>query len=313
MSPYIQQAIVASEDSRFYDHHGVDIRGVARAFVANDQAGGVSQGASTLTMQYVRNALRDGADTPAGRAGRDRADERPQAPGDEAGAANSRSKMTKTQILEGYLNVAYFGHRAYGINAAADIYFSTTPDKLTLDQAAMIAGLVQAPTTYDPTGSDKAAALQRRNYVIDRMAGLGYISGTEAKAAEAAADPAEAEHAAERLRLGQRRRTTTGASSATSSRVVAGAARRSARPQDDRLDSLRAGRLEDRHLDRPEDPGDRADARCSHNESKNSKYALGEVLIEPGTGRVKAMAVNRTYSLDQNGQQAEQRRATNAS
>ena len=75
--------------------------------------------------------------------------------------------MTKTQILEGYLNVAYFGHRAYGINAAADIYFSTTPDKLTLDQAALIAGLVQAPTTYDPTGSDKTAAMQRRNYVIE--------------------------------------------------------------------------------------------------------------------------------------------------
>ena len=153
----------------------MDIRGVARAFVANDQAGEVSQGASTLTMQYVRNALRDGATTP-------------QAALDATEQTNARKlremklalelerKMTKTQILEGYLNLAYFGHRAYGINAAADIYFSTTPDKLTLDQAAMIAGLVQAPTTYDPTGSDKAAALARRNYVIDRMAGLGYIS-----------------------------------------------------------------------------------------------------------------------------------------
>ena len=118
MSPYIQQAIVAAEDARFYDHHGVDIRGVARAFVANDQAGGVSQGASTLTMQYVRNALRDGADDTRGRARGDRAD---------AGrkiremklALELETKMTKTQILEGYLNLAYFGHRAYGIDAAA--------------------------------------------------------------------------------------------------------------------------------------------------------------------------------------------------
>ena len=64
MSPYIQQAIVASEDTRFYEHNGVDAKGIARAFVANQQAGGVSQGASTLTMQYVRMALRDGAQTP---------------------------------------------------------------------------------------------------------------------------------------------------------------------------------------------------------------------------------------------------------
>src|SRR5256885_4699475 len=123
MSPLIQKAIVAAEDSRFYEHHGVDLKGTVRAFVANQQAGGVSQGASTLTMQYVRNALRDSADNP-----QDAID---------ATAQNSARKMremrlaialekrmTKTQILEGYLNVAYFGHRAYGVFAAAAMYFS---------------------------------------------------------------------------------------------------------------------------------------------------------------------------------------------
>src|SRR5215467_1369592 len=141
MSPYIQQAIVASEDSRFYDHHGVDIRGVARAFVANDQAGQVSQGASTLTMQYVRNALRDGAATPE-----DALEATEQTPARKIRemrlAIELEKKLSKTQILEGYLNLAYFGHRAYGIFAAANRYFSTTPEHLTLAQAALIAGLV---------------------------------------------------------------------------------------------------------------------------------------------------------------------------
>src|SRR5438067_1657342 len=76
-------------------------------------------------------------------------------------------KMTKQQILEGYLNIAYFGHRAYGIFAAADIYFSKAPGNLTLPEAAMIAGLVQAPSAYDPAATDQTAALQRRNWVID--------------------------------------------------------------------------------------------------------------------------------------------------
>src|SRR5256886_5186701 len=170
MSSLIQQAIVAAEDARFFEHHGVDLKGTVRAFVANQQAGGVSQGASTLTMQYVRNALRDSADNP-----QDAVD---------ATAQNSARKlremrlaialekrMTKTQILEGYLNVAYFGHRAYGVFAAADVYFSKLPEDLTLGEAALIAGLVQAPSVYDPAGRDTAQALARRNYVIDRKIG----------------------------------------------------------------------------------------------------------------------------------------------
>src|SRR3989440_1036581 len=185
MSPLVQRAIVAAEDSRFYEHHGVDLKGTVRAFVANQQAGGVSQGASTLTMQYVRNALRDSADDP-----QDAVD---------ATAQNSRRKlremrlaialeqrMSKKQILEGYLNVAYFGHRAYGIFAASDIYFSKPPSELTLGEAAMIAGMVQAPSDYDPTGADGPAALNRRNYVVDRMAELGDIGAADAARAKAA-------------------------------------------------------------------------------------------------------------------------------
>ena len=185
MSPLVRNAIVAAEDSRFFEHHGVDLKGTVRAFVANQQAGGVSQGASTLTMQYVRNVLRDAADNP-----QDAVDATAQ---DSARklremrlAIALEKRMSKTSILEGYLNVAYFGHRAYGISAASHVYFSTSPDQLTLDQAATIAGLVQAPSDYDPAGPDRSAALNRRNYVIDRMAALGDISPAQAAAAKAA-------------------------------------------------------------------------------------------------------------------------------
>src|SRR5258705_5471708 len=84
-------------------------------------------------------------------------------------------EITKDQILERYLNVAYFGHRAYGIYAAAEVYFSKKAADLTLPEAAMLAGLVKAPTAYDPA-DDKQAALERRNYVVDRMTDIKYLS-----------------------------------------------------------------------------------------------------------------------------------------
>jgi membrane peptidoglycan carboxypeptidase len=296
MSPYIQEAIVASEDSRFYQNDGVDIRGVARAFVANDQAGAVSQGASTLTMQYVRNALRDGADTPeAALEATEQTDARKVR--EMKLALDLEKRLSKSQILEGYLNVAYFGHEAYGINAAADIYFSTTPANLTLDQAAMIAGIVQAPTTYDPTGSDKAAALSRRNYVISRMASLGYIDNATAKT-----DEAQPIH----LKLTTPPNDCVSISKAHNdwgffcdmfktwwlSQAAFG------KTTDDRLDSLEQGGWK---IVTSLSPNIQKDAQTAvlDNESKDSKFALGEVLIQPGTGRVRAMAVNRTYSLDQ--------------
>src|SRR3712207_4845938 len=142
MSPYITQAIVASEDSRFYQHNGVDAKGVARAFVANQQAGGVSQGASTLTMQYVRMALRDGAKTPIEAI---EATEQTTARKlrEMRLAIELEKRISKDAILERYLNSAYFGHRAYGIFAASEVFFSKTPKQLTLTEAALLAGLVK--------------------------------------------------------------------------------------------------------------------------------------------------------------------------
>ncbi|MDQ1248429.1 MAG: hypothetical protein QG597_2801 [Actinomycetota bacterium] len=176
MAVDLQHAIVAIEDSRFYEHNGVDLRGTARA-LANNATGQEVQGASTITMQYVKNVLVTTAKTP----------EEVQA----ATAVNPSRKLqemryaievekqlTKAQILNNYLNISYFGAGAYGAEAASQRYFSKPATELTLSQAALLAGLVQSPTVYDPT-IDPAAAEKRRNEVLDRMFELGYITPEE--------------------------------------------------------------------------------------------------------------------------------------
>jgi membrane peptidoglycan carboxypeptidase len=296
MSPWIQKAIVAAEDSRFYQHHGVDMKGSVRAFVANQQAGTVSQGASTLTMQYVRNALRDAASSP-----QQAIDATAQNSGRKLRemklAVDLEKHMSKKQILEGYLNVAYFGHRAYGIFAASDVYFSKAPRDLSLDEAATIAGLVQAPTSYDPAGSDQSAALNRRNYVIDRMRDLGYISASDATRTRAKpialrlTDPPNdcvsvpANHNdwgffCDVFKQWWMSQPAFGSS-----------------PQA-RLDTLRRGGY---RIVTSIDPRIQSIAQREvlAKEAVTSKYAHGTVAIEPGTGLIKAMAVNRVYSLDQ--------------
>ncbi len=126
-------------------------------------------------MQYVRMALRDGAQTPR------RCRRRPSRPAPASSARCGwrwpwRSSITKQEILERYLNSAYFGHRAYGIYAAAEMFFSKSPKDLTLVEAATLAGLVKAPTEYDPATQDQLAATARRNYVIDQMQKMGYLA-----------------------------------------------------------------------------------------------------------------------------------------
>ncbi|WP_203941081.1 transglycosylase domain-containing protein [Spirilliplanes yamanashiensis] len=298
MSPYVKQAIVASEDSRFYDHNGVDVKGVARAFVANQQAGGVSQGASTLTMQYVRMALRDGAQTPTDAL---RATEQTTARKlrEMRLAIELEKQISKDEILERYLNSAYFGHRAYGIFAASQVFFSKAPKQLTLVEAATLAGLVKAPSAYDPASKDRTAATDRRNYVIDRMRTLGSI--TAAEAAEAKEQPI-------RLKLTTPRNDCVSVPESRNhwaffcdffkswwlQQPAFGANSR------ERLDNLRRGGY---RITTSLDPRVQAAAQkhVLEKEKKNSRYALGQVVIQPGTGRVKAMAVNRTYSLDQSG------------
>ncbi len=185
ISTAMKAAIVAIEDRRFYEHGGVDPVGTARALV-NNSSGGQQQGGSTLTEQYVKNYdLYVVARTDAER-------EAAIAPNyarkiKEAELAVSLDhQLSKDQILTGYLNLVYFGNGAYGVQAAAQTYFGVDASALTVPQAAMLAGMVQSPSEFDPIRHPPESTA-RRNLVIDQMRQAGSI--TPAQAAPATAAP----------------------------------------------------------------------------------------------------------------------------
>lgn len=173
MPDYLKQATIAIEDERFYSHNGIDFEGGIRALVRNLQAGEISEGASTLTMQlmrnlYITNPKRD-------------FERKIQ----EAQMALDYEKITsKKRILQQYLNTAPYGtnegRTAIGGEAASRVYFSKPVRELTLPQAALLAGLPQAPTDYNPIQNPRGAK-SRRNEVIDSMANLGMITDAEAE------------------------------------------------------------------------------------------------------------------------------------
>ncbi|HVX44939.1 MAG TPA: transglycosylase domain-containing protein, partial [Mycobacteriales bacterium] len=182
-----RKAQIAVEDSRFYEHHGLDTRGVLRALLHDTQSGGASQGGSTLTQQYVKQVLLYSADTP---------EEQKKATEDTLGrklrearlAIALEKKLSKNEILARYLNIAYFGAGAYGIETAAQTYFGIHASQLNLPQAALLAGLVQSPYGYDPY-KHRDLALKRRHVVLTRMQQQGYI--TKAQMTEADKTPIE--------------------------------------------------------------------------------------------------------------------------
>jgi membrane peptidoglycan carboxypeptidase len=184
VAPVMQEAVVAIEDSRFYEHNGFDPRGFLRAAVTNVTEGGVAQGGSTLTMQYVKNVLLTAAK-----------DEEEQAAAKEDTITRKlreiryamalEKRLTKAEILERYLNISYYGARAYGVEAASQRYFSKSAKDLELVEAATLAGIVQQPSRFDPTRNPRQSQ-KRRDVVLNRMAELGYISVEEARAAKSA-------------------------------------------------------------------------------------------------------------------------------
>jgi len=182
----MRDAIIAAEDKRFYDHNGVDMQGVFRAFLANQSSGDdTGQGASTLTMQYVRQALSYGATNPSDvLAATASTPERKIR--EIRMAIELEKRLTKDQILQNYLNIAAFGNGAYGIYAASQVYFSKEPKDLTLAEAALLAGLPKAPSTYNPSEeARRPMALERRTYVLNQMVELGMISQQQADLADA--------------------------------------------------------------------------------------------------------------------------------
>ena len=182
---HVRNAVVAIEDSRFHDHRGVDVKGSVRAAVRNGLSGEVEQGGSTLTQQYVKNALLAAATTDAERtAATEVSIERKLREARYALALERR--LSKDEILLRYLNIAYYGNGAHGLGTAADFYFTRSVRTLTLAQGALLAGIVQSPARLDPVDHPEAA-LARRNVVLARMAEVGVL--TEAERAAAAAEP----------------------------------------------------------------------------------------------------------------------------
>ena len=290
ISPKMQQAIVSIEDSRFYEHNGVDVRGTARALVANQGSGEIQQGGSTITQQYVKMILLNNARTEAQqKAATERSPERKLR---EARFAIAMEKQkTKEQILNGYLNIAYFGSGAYGVQSAAQTYFRKNADQLNLLEAATLAGAVQQPGAFDPIRNPKDSQ-SRRNMVLGRMRDLGYI--TQAQYAKAIKVPTK--------RYVNPRYFKNGCPTSDSpyfcdyvlnyirNDPAFGPTRK------DRVTLLKTGGLTIRTT---LDPGDQ---RSSQNAVENyipvgdpSQKASAISMVQPGTGRVLAMAQNTVW------------------
>ena len=171
--PDLINAFVTAEDNRFFEHIGFDLIGLARAAYAVVQSGSASQGGSTITMQVARNFYL----TPEKTVKRKLSE--------ILLALRVEKALTKEEIMELYLNKIFFGHRAYGISAAAELYYGKTLDQLTLPEMAMLAGLPKAPSANNPL-TDPERARERRDYILGRMFELGYIDATEQEAAQAA-------------------------------------------------------------------------------------------------------------------------------
>jgi membrane peptidoglycan carboxypeptidase len=293
IAPVMLDAVIAIEDERFYHHGALDLHGTIRALTTTLSGAG-TQGGSDIAQQYVKNACILAAQTPTQVAA---CTEETVARKlrELRVAANVMRRMNRHQLLAAYLNAAYFDNQAYGIQVAAQFYFSTPARSLTLIQAAMLAGLVQNPAAYDPT-QHPVASINRRNLVLRKMAQLGYIGW--ARAAWAASQPTGLHISSVPLQTG----------------CLSDAARSAAFFCDYvlsvmRHDPLYAKAWTERNttvglkIYTTMSPTDQRAANRAVNfvEPARSNYynpghnADTEVLIQPGTGYIRAIAVNRTF------------------
>lgn len=170
VAPRLVDAVIAIEDARYFDHEGVDPRGVIRALARDAEAGRIKEGGSTITQQYVRAVLLDNEQSLTRKLR------------EAVLAFQLEDKYSKREILERYLNTVYFGNGAYGVETAAHIYFGRAARDVDLAQSALLAGLIQTPARTDPY-ANLDAALARRNVVLDRMAELDFAPAAEIAAA----------------------------------------------------------------------------------------------------------------------------------
>lgn len=288
----MREAVIAIEDARFYEHQGVDVRGTGRALV-NNLLGGSTQGGSTLTQQYVKNVLLNAADDDATRAEVTSQTSYLRKLREAKLALELEKSSTKDDILEGYLNIAYFGDGAYGVGTAAQRYFSKDIAEVSVAEAALLAGLVKNPTGYDPT-DHPAAARARRDVVLGRMLALGSIDRRQYR---------RAVDAPVRLDVSE---PTNGCTDSRypffcqwvkqqlESDPVFG---RTQAQRNERL--YRGGMTIETSLDpRAQDI---AQAAVDGALGRDNRVAAAAVTIEPGTGRVQAMALNRTFGVPRPG------------
>lgn len=293
IAPIMQKAIIAAEDHDFYKHNGVDLNGVARAFV-NNQAGAQRQGASTLTMQYVRLAISYSATHPADVVAATE-DTSARKLREMRYALQLDKELSKDEILERYLNIAAFGNGAYGIYAASQVYFAKPPSKLDIQESAMLAGMVKAPTSFNPTTTaGYPEAVGRRNYVIDNMFQIGAITKEQAEQAKQI-----------KLKVAKKRTPNGCVSTNTQSwGFFCDYFFRWWKQQEtfgsttyDRERRLKSGGYTitttlDVQAQRA------ADRAVRNHLSVSATAARMVAVVEPGSGRVRALAVNRNFKLD---------------
>ena len=293
IAPTVPQALVAAEDQSFYRHNGVDVRGLARAVVVN-KATGAQQGGSTLTMQLVRMLATYSATDPQQVV--DATEKSTARKIKESRQALALDKeLGKNGVLERYLNLAPYGHSTYGIYAASMYYFGKTPDKLNLSESALLAGVIRAPSVYDPMDpGQRPQTLDRRDWVLDQMVKTGAITAAQAAEAKTA------------------ELTFVGKSPSNGCTTT--------RPNDwgffcdyfqrwwleqeefgsttyDRERRLRGGGY---RVVTSLDPAVQKAAMTNVTErlGVENKEALMVAAVEPGTGRVRALATNRIFGID---------------
>lgn len=187
ISPHVREATLSIEDQRFYSHHGFDVKRIAGAALADIKAMAKVQGASTISQQYARNLYLD----------HDKTWKRKLL--EAMYTIRLEVNYNKNHILEGYLNTIYYGHGAYGIEAASHLYFNKEAKELTLAEASMLAGIPKGPSVYSPYLNEERAK-ERQTLILDEMTEQGYITKKEAQAAKTeqlALAPFEKDEAAE--------------------------------------------------------------------------------------------------------------------
>ncbi|HEY2312402.1 MAG TPA: transglycosylase domain-containing protein, partial [Streptosporangiaceae bacterium] len=294
IAPVMRNAIVAIEDSTFFQQGALDPRGTLRALLHNSGGSGL-QGASTLAQQYVKNVRVLQAQTTADRNAATYPDLQRKIQQLRI-AADVEHQMTPDELLAAYLNVAFFSHGAYGIEVASEVYFSKHASELTLPESALLAGLVQAPTAYDPV-ANPANALQRRTEVLTRMWQLHYISKATLLATEKA--PLGLKMSPAPLNTGCA--SPQAAESAFFCDYVQHVLELNYKPIWSQINTTGGLAIYTTLNTRDQLAANQAVSYVQppYNSAVNPGHnADTEVLIQPGTGYVKAIAVNRPYGAN---------------